>query len=98
MEVTKPSLTFENLWQKEGTPIHASVKKLWKKHFPDLSEERMNTRLQQVVFVLLTEGGEVVGVSTSYKAYIQHLKNRLYAYRCFIDPAYRMPGLASKLL
>jgi hypothetical protein len=98
MEGTKPHLIFENLWPKKDTPFHVSVKQLWKKNFPNQTEEQLNTRLQQIVFALRTTEGEVVGVSTSYKAYIEHLKNRLYAFRCFIDPAYRIPGLTSTLL
>jgi hypothetical protein len=98
MEGTNPTLIFENLWQKKDTALHEEVKKLWKKHFPSLTDEQMATRLQQVVLALRTEQGEVVGVSTSYKAYIQHLKNHLYAFRCFIDPEYRIPGLTSTLL
>lgn len=98
MEGTKPQLIFENLWQKSNTIIHEKVKSLWKKHFPNLSEEQLNARLGQVVFALRTSDGEVVGVSTSHKAFIPHLKNYLYAFRCFIDPAYRVPGLTSTLL
>lgn len=97
MEGTKPQLIFENLWQKKDTS-HAGVKLLWKKHFPLLSDDQLSTRLQQVVYALRTENGEVIGVSTSYKAYIQHLKHHLYAFRCFIDPAYRIPGLTSTLI
>lgn len=98
MEGTKPQLIFENLWHKKNSLFHDSVKLLWKKNFSALTEEQINTRLQQVVFALRTAEGEVVGVSTSYKAYIQHLKNHLYAFRCFIDPAYRIPGLTSTLV
>lgn len=97
MEGTKPTLIFENLWQK-NSPVHENVKQLWKKHFPSLTEQQMEARLPQVVFALRTEDGEVVGVSTAHKAYIQQLKNRLYNFRCFIDPHYRIPGLASTLL
>ncbi len=98
MEGTKPQLIFENLWQKKDSPFRTNVKLLWKKHFPSLLEEQMATRLHQVVFAIRTPDGEVVGVSTSYKTHIQHLKNHLYAFRCFIDPTYRIPGLTEVLL
>lgn len=98
MEGTKPQLIFENLWQKSDSPIHSKVKQLWKKHLHSFTEQQMASRLHQVVFALITGDGEVVGVSTAYKAYIQHLKNYLYNFRCFIDPAYRVPGLTSTLL
>lgn len=98
MEDTKPQLIFENLWQKKENSFHAGVENLWSKNFPSLTAEQVTTRLQQLVFALRTAEGDVVGVSTSYKAYIAHLKNHLYAFRCFIDPAYRIPGLTSTLL
>ena len=98
MEGTKPQLIFENLWQKKDTALHDKVKLLWKKNFSSMSDGQMTTRLGQVVWIIRTPEGEVVGVSTSYKAYIEQLKNHLYAFRCFIDPAYRVPGLTSTLL
>lgn len=98
MEGTKPQLIFENLWRKDGTPFHEEVKLLWNKHFPDLTEDQLNVRLNQVVFALRTEAGKVVGVSTSHKAYIQQLRNHLYSFRCFIEPKHRIPGLDSALV
>lgn len=97
MEGTQPQLIFENLWQKKS-PFHKKVKQLWEKHLPSLTEQQKATRMNQIVFALRTEDGKVVGVSTAHKAYIQQLKNHLYNFRCFIDPAYRIPGLTSTLL
>jgi len=98
MEDTKPQLIFENLWQKSETHLHHKIEQLWKKHFPFLSEEQIRKRLPQVIFAVQTTEGEVVGVSTSFRAYVQQLRNHLYAYRFFIDPAYRIPGLMEVIL
>jgi hypothetical protein len=98
MEGTTPQLIFENLWQKNESAIHTSVKQLWKKHFPTLTEEQLDKRSKQVVFAIRNTHGDVVGVSTAYKSYIPQLKNNLFAFRCFIDPAFRVPGLTSTLL
>ncbi len=98
MEDTKPQLIFENLWQKSDSPLHAKIKQLWKKHFSSITEEKMNTRVHQVVFAVCTPDGNVVGISTSFKTYIKHLKNYVYAFRCFIDPDYRIPGLTEVLI
>ncbi len=98
MEGTKPQLTFENLWQKPDSHVHHQIQKLWKKYFPHLSDEQVEKRLKQVVFAVLTTAGEVVGVSTAFRAYVQQLKNHLYAFRFFIDPAYRIPGLTEVIL
>jgi len=98
MEGTKPQLIFENLWQKSETHVHQKIEQLWKKNFPSLSEEQISKRLQQVIFAVQTTEGEVVGVSTCFRAYVQQLKNYLYAFRFFIAPAYRIPGLMEVLL
>jgi broad specificity phosphatase PhoE len=98
MEGTKPHLIFENLWQKKDSLHGEEVKKLWRKNFPAITDEQLSKRLLQVVFAIRTEHGQVVGVSTSHKAYIEQLKNRMYNFRCFIDPEHRIPGLTSTLL
>lgn len=98
MEGTKPQLIFENLWQQMATPFQEEVKVMWKKHFLNLTQDQLNTRVKQVVFALRTTEGRVVGVSTAHKAYIAQLKNQLYSFRCFIDPDYRIPGLTSTLV
>jgi len=97
MEGTKPQLIFENLWQQKASSFHEEVKLMWKKHFQELTEDQLHDRLKQVVFILRTAEGRVVGVSTAHKAHIAQLKNKLYSFRCFIDPDYRIPGLTSTL-
>lgn len=96
MEATQ-ELIFEKLWQQQqDTPAHAEVLKLWKKHII-VPEDQITARLRQIVFTVQTTEGEVVGVSTAYRVYVDQLKHHLYAFRCFIDPGHRMPGLVSML-
>lgn len=97
-EGTKPELVFENLWKKKDPAGQEKVKLLWKKHFPETPDAVLSERVKQVVFVIRTSDGKVVGISTAYKSYIMHLKHNFYAFRCFIDPEYRVPGLTSTLL
>ncbi len=98
MEGTKPELLFENLWKKNDTSIHTKSRQLWKKHFPNMPDKMLDERVHQVVFAVTTLEGNFVGISTAYKAYIDQLKNNMYAFRCFIDPDHRVPGLTTKLL
>lgn len=95
MEATQ-QLIFEKLWQQLDSTAHADVKSLWKKHLI-VPEDQIDKRSKQVVFAVKTPAGEVIGVSTAYRVYVDQLKHHLYAYRCFIDPGYRMPGLVSML-
>lgn len=98
MQNKVPKLHFENLWGRTYSPYLSKVAKMWQSNFPALTEQQINERLQQIVFVIYTDDKDVVGVSTSFKAYIPQLKHHLYNFRCFIDPAHRVPGLVSKLI
>lgn len=98
MEGTKPQLIFENLWQKSESPLYPKVKQRWQQYFPFLTEEQLNGRLRQLVIVVSTPSGEVVGVSTVFKAYVKQLRNHMYAFRIFIVPEYRIPGLTEVIM
>ena len=97
-EGTKPELVFENLWKKNDPVWHSKVQQLWKKNFPAMPQQTLTQRVHEVVFAITTTEGEVVAVSTAYKTYVEQLKNYLYGFRCFVDPAYRVPGLTTKIL
>jgi|APTNR8051073442_1049403.scaffolds.fasta_scaffold00032_96 hypothetical protein len=98
MEGTKPELIFENLWQRNDSSFYPKIKQLWKHHFPFLTEEQMNGRLRQLVIVVSNRVGEVVGVSTCFKVYVKQLRNHMYAFRIFIVPEYRIPGLTEIIM
>jgi len=98
MEGTKPELLFENLWKKNDAEIHVKTRQLWKKNFPAMPDQTIEERIHQVVFAIATRDGNFIGVSTAYKVYLEHLKHHYYAFRCFIDPKYRIPGLTTTLL
>lgn len=97
MEDTK-DLHFEKLWGTTDTTYHQSLKELWRKNFPSISDEELTTRVAQAVWVITSVEGNVVGVSTAQKVFVEQLKNNLYSFRCFIDPKFRVPGLVSSLL
>lgn len=96
-EGTKPELVFENLWKKNDPVLQESVMKLWRNNFPNMPAHFLQERLDQLVFVV-RDKHEVIGVSTAYKAHVEHLRNHLYSFRCFLDPRYRIPGLTTKLI
>lgn len=98
MEGTKEELVLENLWKKNDPVVKEAVMKLWQKNFPGMPKHTFQERLNELVFVVRSKSGEIVGVSTAYKAYIEHLKHHLYSFRCFLDPTARIPGLTTKLI
>lgn len=99
MDELKSGLVIKNVRQKNtDSKWQLSVQALWRKEVPGLSDEEIQKRLPQVAFVVQDSEEHVVGVSTAYKAFIKQLNHNLYAYRCFIAPAHRVPGLTSALL
>ena len=91
------NLAFENLWQKNAAHLAPEIVTIWKQFNPGLEEAKADERLNQIVYVVKNEFGQVVGISTAFKAYIKQLRNHLYAFRLIILPEYRIPGMSSKL-
>jgi len=90
-------LQFINTWQKCESLTQNKIGELWRRNFPKVDDQFIQERIPQVVFAVETEGA-VVGVSTAYKALVPRLKHNFFAFRCFIDPAWRIPGLTSQLI
>jgi hypothetical protein len=90
-------LVFENRWLKDTSDIYEAVLDIWAQHRGPVGENA-EQRLRELVFVIRNESGEVVGMSTAFKAYVKQLRNYFYACRLLLVPDYRIPGLTSKLL
>lgn len=87
----------ENVWQTDVSMIREQVRDVWQKHGGPVAG-KAEERLQQLVFVVKNEAGDVVGISTAFKAYVKQLRNHFFAFRLMLVPGYRIPGLTSKLL
>lgn len=90
-------VVLENVWQKDVSGIRGQVLEIWNRHGGPMAG-KADERLQQLVFVVKNEAGDVVGMSTAFKAYVKQLRNYFYAFRLMLVPGYRIPGLTSKLL
>ena len=91
------NLVLENVWQKDVSHISARILGIWRDHGGPIADQGRD-RLHQLVFVVKDSEGEVVGMSTAFKAYIKQLRNHFFALRLMLLPEYRIPGLTSKLL
>lgn len=90
--------TIENVWQQERPDIVEAVTKMWLSSFAFSDVDAARERATQLVYVVRNRDGDIIGASTGFKAYIKMIKNYCYAVRLMLDPAYRIPGLAQKLL
>jgi hypothetical protein len=93
----KQNIVFENVWMKEVPKIKHQVIDIWKQT-GGLDAAQAMERLNQLVYVIKNNEGNVIGMSTAFKAYIKQLRNNLYAFRCMLIPDCRIPGLTSKLV
>ena len=92
------SWQFECVWQKGPTRDIIKVKEMWKKYGAIESDDRMESRARQIVFIVKDPEGEVTGVSTVRPIRASFLNNHyFYEFRCFIAPPFRTPGLDSVL-
>lgn len=74
------------------------VQDLWRKYRALETEEQIQKRSQQIVYVVRNRNGEVGGVSTARPVQVAALNNHFfYEFRCFIAPEFRAPGLDSLL-
>jgi hypothetical protein len=91
------NVVFENVWKKDVSHVRGQVMEIWKQNAGPVAD-KVSERLQQLVFVVKDDKGDVVAVSTAFKVYIQQLRNYFFALRLMIVPTHRVPGLTSKLL
>lgn len=90
-------LVLENVWKRDVSHIGGQVLEIWRTNAGPVGEEAIE-RLRQLVFVVRNDRGNVVGMSTAFKAYVKRLRNHFFALRLMLVPDYRVPGLTSKLL
>jgi hypothetical protein len=98
MNRKKLDLEFINVREISDRSWIASVESMWSQYVPGMKEGEARSRIDQSIYIIKTAESKVVGISTAYKTYIQQLRNYLYAFRCFIAPDHRVPGLTSSLL
>lgn len=90
------NLTFECLWNEAKPEVRAAVKDLWRTYGALEGVSQPDARAEQIVFAVRNSSGEVVAVSTASPLQVSFLNNHFfYAFRCFVAPSSRMPGLDS---
>jgi hypothetical protein len=89
-------LNFENVWRVDAAEIRKQAIALWKQS-PILEHAALEERAGQIVFVAKNNKGQVVAITTAYKAFVKQMNNYFYMYRCLVVHEYSFPGLETKL-
>ena len=90
-------LQFENIWKKKDSELRSKVSEMWLSSRL-LTQGEIDQRLDDIVIVLKTPEGKVVGVTTIYKDYLKLIEQHVYLFRCMILPEYRAPGLDTTMV
>lgn len=92
------NVTFECVWRVPAPQLREEAKALWRRYRAIEGEDALERRAEQIVFVVRDQGGQVVAVSTAQPMQAAFLNNHFFfAFRCFVAPSFRVPGLDSML-
>ena len=90
-------LKIEKVWGTDREDWRAQARALWLRNRVLADPARMEARSRQVVHGIFDRDA-LVGVSTAEPIRVKLLNDHFfYEFRCFIDPAHRVPGLDVKL-
>lgn len=90
-------LTFEVVWKNESPELIREVSDFWMAQEIFNSYDKAEERARQLVYVVRNPDRQIVAVSTAFRAYVKLLNNHFYGLRLLAHPAFRIPGLSSKL-
>jgi len=97
MEVYKNDISFENVWTRVDSKLSGELVDFWMSRKVITQESQATERSRQAVVLLRNKEGALLGVSTATKSYFKPVGHDFYFYRCFIDTAFRIPGLDIQL-
>jgi hypothetical protein len=89
--------SFHTIGGAAPAEMATEVMKIWTES-AGLDQAEAERRLGELILVVKAESGQVIGISTAVKTYIQQIQNYVYVYRCFILPEFRAPALDTQMI
>lgn len=79
------------VYENHDIEIDDKIVEFWKneKALPNTDMQLINQRLSEVLFVVLNEEDEIVGISSGAPIYFDQIKNHFLYFRLFVRPDYR---------
>jgi hypothetical protein len=79
------------VYDNHDLEIDDKIIEFWKEHnaLPSTDLQFMTQRLQEVLFVMLNESDEIVGISSGAPVYYEQIRNHFLYFRLFVRPDYR---------
>jgi len=90
--------SIENVRSEKSPALKEEITAFWLHEGALGDRDATMQRVEQVIFIVRNEAGEIAGVCTVYEYYYKRLENYFYYYRTFIGAAYRKIQLAKILL
>ena len=79
------------VYNKHNTEIDTKIAEFWiaEKALPSQEAEFVQQRLNEVLFVILNDKNEIVGVSSGMPVFYEQIQNTFLYFRLFVRPDYR---------
>ena len=90
-------VTFDNVWMEKTEDLINEIASVWENYSALPEGEKTFDRAKQVVYLARNAEGQIIAISTAYPSYIKRLNNHFFAFRCFLTPENRIPGLMTKI-
>ena len=92
------SFEFINVWKKINSDQKSEIQEFWKNQKALPQDADVESRLEQVVFIVKHNSQGFAGVCTALPTIVQNLGFRMYFFRTLIHPEFRQNQLAKELL
>lgn len=93
-----PELVITNVWKKVDAELQAEIVAFWQNNRMLTSEVNASERALQVVLTVRNNGNIVGLTSAGFSKYPPLNDNHFYVFRMAVLPAFRVPGIESKLI
>ncbi|MBY6204085.1 hypothetical protein [Halomonas denitrificans] len=93
-----PSFDYDIVWRTLDDATRDRIVAFWQTHGAIRDEQAARARVDQVVAVARSEGGEIAGVCTAIDLVVPDIGEPLYYYRTFIAPPFRTGFVVRRLL
>lgn len=79
---------FEYVWQNLTSSHKSEIKNFWARENA-IPKNEIETRVDEVIFILKDENGNILGLTTGIERHIELLRHKMLLLRQYIKPAYR---------
>ncbi len=96
--MTDKNYKYQNVWQVIDQALAEEIITFWLAHKALPNREMAKKRVQQVAVVARNSQDEIVGITTAYEQFSEHLENYFFFVRAFVVESARRSSVASDIV